>query len=283
MDKALGQIISKLPENIQTVLKDIDVENLQEIRLRTGRKTYLYYTDKINSVDFVPEASDLESTLSYFCASSVYAYGNNIKNGFVTLPGGHRAGIVGRAVYKEEKVANIVNLTGINIRIARECKGCSDCVINKIYKEEKILNTLVISEPNGGKTTLLRDIARHLGEHHKVVIVDERSEIAAVKSSMPQFDVGEHTDVLDGFLKHDGIVLALRSLSPDVIITDEIGTEDDVTAIKNILKGGAKIITSIHAENFCDVKEKKKELISLFDLAIVLQKREVTECINLQE
>ena len=222
-------------------------------------------------------------TLSRFCASSVYAYGNNIKNGFVTLPGGHRAGIVGRAVYKEGKVSNIVDLTGINIRIARECRGCSDCVINGIYKEEKILNTLVISEPNGGKTTLLRDIARHLGEHHKVVIVDERSEIAAVKSGIPQFDVGEHTDVLDGFLKNDGIVLALRSLSPDVIITDEIGTEEDVQAIKSILKGGVKIITSIHAENFCHVKEKKKELISLFDLAIVLQKREVTECISLQE
>ena len=149
MDKALGQIISKLPENIGAVLKDINSENLQEIRLRTGKKIYLYYTDKISCVDFVPDTADVERTLSYFCASSVYAYGNNIKNGFITLSGGHRAGIVGRAVYKEEKVSNIVDLAGINIRIAREYKGCSDYVINKIYKEGKILNTLIISEPNG--------------------------------------------------------------------------------------------------------------------------------------
>lgn len=281
MDKALMQIISKLPKEYMQILKDIDTYNLQEIRFRTGRKIYLNYTDKVVSLNVKLRGIDIENILSAFCANSVYAYCNNIKNGFITLPGGHRAGVSGRAVYKEDKLSNIVDFSGINVRIAREHIGCSDDIINEIYNRKKILNTIVISEPNGGKTTFLRDIARHIGKEHKVAIVDERSEIAATKSGVPQFDVGEHTDVLDGFLKNDGIVRALRALSPEVIITDEIGTDEDLWAIQNILKGGVKIITSIHAESVDDVKKKKSELISLFDLAIVLQKREVKECIRL--
>lgn len=281
MDKALSQITSKIPKEYRQILEDIDTENLQEIRFRTGRKIALYYTDKIIHLNATLKGIDIENILSAFCANSVYAYCNSIRNGFITLPGGHRVGVAGRAVYKEGKLSNIVDFSGINIRLAKEHTGCADGVIDEIYKKERILNTLIISEPNGGKTTLLRDIARHIAKERKVAIIDERSEIAATKGGLAQFDVGEHTDVLDGFSKSDGIVRALRSLSPDVIITDEIGTDEDIKAIQDILKGGVKIIASIHAECLDDVKEKKKELISLFDLAIVLQKREVRECIRL--
>lgn len=281
MDKALEQIISKIPKEYKQIFKNIDADNLQEIRLRTGRKIYLYYTDKIIPLDTTLKGIDIENILSAFCSNSVYAYFNSIRDGFITLAGGHRVGIAGRAVYKEESLSNIVDFSGVNIRIAKEHKGCADSVIDEIYKEGKILNTLIISEPNGGKTTLLRDIARHLGNERKVTIVDERSEIAATKSGIAQFDVGKYTDVLDGFYKNDGIIRALRSLSPDVIITDEIGTNEDRKAIQEILKGGVKIITSIHAVNLDDIKEKKHELISLFDLVIVLQNREVAECIRL--
>ncbi len=281
MDKALKQIISKMPKNFQVILRDINAEGLQEIRFRTNRKVSLYYNDRVVYLDEAVKGIDIENIVSSFCSSSVYAHFGSIVGGFITLPGGHRVGIAGRAVYKDGKLSNIHDFSGLNIRIAREYLGCSDNIIDKILKNGRILNTLVISEPNGGKTTLLRDIARHLGKNYKVVIVDERSEIAAVKSGVSQFDVGENTDVLDGFLKNDGIVRALRSLSPDVIITDEIGTNEDLCAIQNILKGGVKIITSIHAENFDDVKKKKGELISLFDLAVVLNRREVRECIDL--
>ncbi len=281
MDKALEQIISKMPKDFKDVLKDITTESLQEIRFRTGRKICLHYADGAKEINVVPKSVDIERIVSSFCSNSVYAYCNSIRDGFITLAGGHRIGIAGRAIYKEEALSNIVDFSGINIRIAREYAGYADDVIDKIYKEGKILNTLIISEPNGGKTTLLRDIARQLGNVCKVAIVDERSEIAATKSGVAQFEVGRYTDVLDGFSKNDGIERALRCLSPDVIITDEIGTEEDVKAIHNILKGGVKIITSIHAEGLEDVKEKKKELVSLFDFAIILQKREVAECIRL--
>ncbi len=281
MDKALKQIISKMPKDFIPILKEIETKNLQEIRFRTGRKTCLYYSDKIVYANIVPKGIDIESIVSSFCSNSVYAHSNSIREGFVTLMGGHRVGIVGRAVYKEEKLSNIVDFSGINIRIASEHKGCADGIIGEIYKEDKISNTLIISAPNAGKTTMLRDIARMLGNNCKVVIVDERSEIAAVRSGVAQFDVGVHTDVLDGFLKTDGIKRALRCLSPDVIITDEIGTDEDMAAIRSILKGGAKIITSLHADSFHDANKKKKELISLFDLIIVLQNREVRECIRL--
>lgn len=281
MDKASEQIILKMPKEYAAIFKNISTENLQEIRFRTGRNICLYYVDGIKELDAILKGVDIERIVSAFCSNSVYAYCNSIRDGFITLGGGHRVGIVGRAVYKEERLSNIVDFSGINIRIAREHKGCSDGVIDEIYKEGKILNTLIISAPNAGKTTLLRDIARHIGERCKVVIVDERSEIAAQSRGTPQFDVGKHTDVLDGFTKTDGIMRALRSLSPDVIITDEIGTNEDMTAIRSILKGGAKIITSLHAESFEDAMQKKERLISMFDLAIVLQNREVIQCLKL--
>lgn len=281
MDKALGQIISKMPTETAVQFAEIESRNLQEIRFRIGRPTILYYADRVEFLGRNSNHKDIENLITAFCRNSVYAYCANIKEGFLTIPGGHRVGIVGRAVYKEDKLSNITSFSGINIRIAREIRGCAEPYINYISNSGRIFNTLIISAPNGGKTTLLRDIARILGKHHKVTIIDERSEIAAVDFGTPQFDIGVQTDVLDGFLKSDGIRHALRSLSPDVIITDEIGTTEDLYAIQNILKGGCKIITSIHGESFDEIKEKKSELLSLFDMAVVLEKREVKECIKL--
>jgi len=154
-------------------------------------------------------------------------------------------------------------------------------LIKYIKENERILSTIIISPPGGGKTTLLRDIARILGESHKVTIIDERSEIAAQEFGVPQFDVGIQTDVLDGYTKDAGIRHALRSLSPDVIITDEIGTKSDISAIENILKGGCKIITSMHGYSIEEIREKKGEFLSLFEVAVTLERHEVTKCLKL--
>ncbi len=282
MDKALREITSLMLPEMAEIFEKSSSKNLQEIRIRANRPVMLYYNHRIKKkLDTSFTASEIEKLVASFCSNSVYAYTHSIKDGFITLAGGHRVGVVGRALYKDGRLFNITSFSGVNIRIAREHIGCAEKFLPFIYNGEKIKNTLIISPPSGGKTTCLRDIARLLGSRYKVTIVDERSEIAAMNKGEPQFDIGVSTDVLDGFSKTDGIIHALRSLSPDVIITDEIGTADDVVAIKNIIKSGSKIITSIHGENLEEVRRKKEELISLFDVAVVLKQCEVEECINL--
>ncbi len=282
MDKAIREITSLMSESAASIFKDCDTKNLQEIRIRVNRPVMLYYAGHTHSMkEKIFSGAEIEEMVYNFCRNSVYAYSDSIKDGFITVPGGHRVGISGRSVYKEGKLSNITMYSGINIRIAREYIGCAEKLLPFIYKGERIKNTLVIAPPSAGKTTYLRDIARLFGSKYKVTIVDERSEIAAMNRGVPQFDIGMGTDVLDGFLKTDGVTHALRSLSPDVIITDEIGTDEDYCAIKNILKSGAKIITSIHGENFSEIKRKKSEFLTLFDGAVVLDKCEVAECIEL--
>lgn len=282
MDKALMEITSLMNEKTAGIFKKIDGKNLQEIRIRVNRPAMLYYADKCVSMnDRKFYGGEIEEMVCNFCRNSVYAYTDNIRDGFITIAGGHRIGLAGRSVYKEGKLSNVSMYSGINIRIAREYIGCAEKLLPFIYKEEKIKNTLLIAPPSGGKTTYLRDIARLFGSKYKVTVVDERSEIAAMNKGVPQFDIGASTDVLDGFLKADGVLHALRSLSPEVIITDEIGTEEDYFAIKNILKSGVKIVTSIHGESFSEIRRKKSEFLSLFDLAVILNKCEVEECIEL--
>lgn len=295
MDKVMEEIISKLPTEIAEKLSECEFENLQEIRFRAMRPAMLYYSDRKSYLGnsgecdmdsaIVLDIKEIEKIVANFCRNSVYSYFEDIKSGFVTLSGGHRVGIAGRAVKMHDSISNIIEFSSVNIRIARQYKGsCRNC-IDFIKSNERIKNTVIISPPGCGKTTVLRDIARTLGDEYKVSIIDERFEIAAQNRGIPQFDIGKETDVLSGFSKKDGITHALRSLSPDVIICDEIGTKEDVKSIENILKGGCKIITSMHGYSIEEAMKKKKELMSLFEVAVMLKKvdgkPEVEKCINL--
>ena len=295
MDKAMKEIISKLPTEIGEKLSLCEHKNLQEIRFRVMRPAMLYYGDRKSFLGnngesdiksaIILTVTDIEKIVANFCRNSVYAYFEDIKGGFVTLSGGHRVGIAGRAVKTCDTISNITEFSSVNIRIARQYNGsCKNC-IDFIKSDGRIKNTVIISPPGCGKTTILRDIARTLGEEHKVSIIDERFEIAAQNRGVPQFDIGTETDVLSGFSKKDGITHALRSLSPDVIICDEIGTKEDVISIENILKGGCKIITSMHGYSIEEAMKMKKELISLFEVVVMLKKvdgkPEVEKCINL--
>lgn len=297
MDKATSQIISLMPTEIKENLTRCSFSKLQEIRFRAMRPVMLYYSDRISFLTdsgegkaengIVATNEIISKTVANFCRNSVYAHKENIKEGFITLPGGHRVGIGGRAVNSYGCISNITDFSSLNIRIACEYKGCASECISYMVDNGRIDNTVFISPPGGGKTTLLRDTARILSADFKVSIVDERFEIAAEERGVPGFDIGIQTDVVSGFSKSEGITHALRSLSPDVIICDEIGTNEDCIAIENILKGGCKIVTSMHGYSIEEAIKKKTELMALFDVAILLCRDngipEVKKCIKLWE
>lgn len=269
-EKIKHDILLNLPPFFAALLDTADFTDLREIRLRSGRQTALYYGNQtlfIGKAWLQPEISEI---FSYICRNSVYAYMNEIKNGFITICGGHRIGLGGECVTENGEITSIKSISAINIRLAREFKGCAAPIINYIQDKGTINNTILISPPACGKTTMLRDIARMLSHKNKVTLIDERSELSSSFCGAPQFDIGPQTDVLSRAPKKRAINMALRSLSPDVIITDEVGSYEDIDTLKQVLGAGCKIITSIHGYSADSIKVSKGELLSLFDTKIEL-------------
>lgn len=269
-----NEILDRLPTALRSHLDGEELSNLCEIRFRANCPIMLYYgnTFKVCGT-YIVKTYDINAITTAFCDSSVYAHIGEIKHGFITLSGGHRVGISGECIMTGGEITNIGSISGINIRIAREFKNCARELVKYIKKGGILKNTLIIAPPACGKTTMLRDISRSLSRQFKVTVIDERSEIAAVRRGIPQFDVGMQTDVLDRCPKDRGMMMALRSLSPDVIITDEIGARNDFDAICGVINAGCKIITSVHGYDVASVKAAKSELLSLFDMAIVLDRK----------
>lgn len=251
-----------IPERIRGLLYDIPMDKLMEVRIRCGMAVSLVCTDGIYHITqkghitqncenvIVATAKDIRRGMELITHSSVYAFENEIRNGYITLAGGHRVGITGDAVVVGGEISHIRTVQSLNYRFAREVIGAADSVMGKIYDGKYIKNTLIMSPPMCGKTTMLRDVARQLSLlGKKVSIVDERGEIAALAMGVPSFSLGANCDVLSGVDKADGMLLMLRAMSPDVIITDEIGDERDFAAISEIKKRGVSIITSLHGRD----------------------------------
>lgn len=270
---AKEQIMQKLPPAIGGVVKNEDFSTLEEIRLRCGRSLTLCIAGGFKKLAHTVRQCEIDQALQLVSNSSVYAYIEEIKNCFITLEGGHRVGLCGRTVVCGGEVQNIIQISGMNFRIARQVIGAADKIMPHITKNG-IQNTLIISPPQCGKTTIIRDIARMLGAQHKVSVIDERGEIAAMHNGTPQHDVGEMTDVLDLCPKAVGIPLMLRSMSPEVIITDEIAC-CDIDAVKQALSTGVKIIATAHGNNYEHVMKRIKlqPVIEEFGCIITLSRR----------
>lgn len=200
-------------------------------------------------------------TLQLMTRSSLYMVQDQLLQGFITLHGGHRVGISGTAFVEEGDALAIRHMGQFNIRIAREVQGVAATLLPSLVDDQgRILSTLIVSPPGCGKTTLIRDIARQLSwgaggvVRHNVVIVDERSEIAASWQGEPQMDVGPCTDVLNGYPKTSGIMLAIRAMAPDVLITDELGTTNDAEAIIEAMAAGIPVVASIHGDSWENVQ-----------------------------
>ncbi|MDO4453333.1 MAG: stage III sporulation protein AA [Eubacteriales bacterium] len=271
--KALIQIFS---ENIRLIVKKmkIDAESLQEIRMRV-EKPFLILADgeeyfvtekgeltKQEQKGYIVTKQEIMETISYITHYSLYAYEDEVRQGFLTIEGGHRIGIAGKMVMEGNRIKNIKYISFLNIRITHEKKGCADKLLPYIIDQGRICHTLLVSPPRGGKTTILRDLVRQLSNGTKflpgvtVGVVDERSEIGGSYMGVPQNDLGIRTDVLDCCPKAEGMMMLIRSMSPHVIAVDEIGDYEDSRAIEAVMNCGCKVLATVHGSSIEDIQKK---------------------------
>ena len=264
-------ITKKIVESFQ---KEFNViETLQEIRIRVNRPIILKLYKKDLITDYKVNQTEILHILEKICENSIYAYKNQICEGFITIKGGHRIGLTGSCVIENQKVINVKYISSLNFRIAREIIDCSNRIIKEIidYHNKTIFNTIIVSPPGKGKTTILRDLVRQLSSGLDNVLngkncglVDERGEIAACYRGIPQNDVGIRTDVIENVSKNQGIHILIRTMAPEIIACDEIGSKEDIDAIKYALHSGVKGIFTMHGKNVEDIRNNK-EVYSLIE------------------
>lgn len=227
--------------------KYLKTSNLQEIRIKEGKPCILLFGVREVITNYLVKKEDIKYILQKASNYSLYAFEEAIKQGFITIKGGHRIGLAGECVIEDGKIKTIRNIASLNIRISREIIGCSNKIIKHLIEDDRVCNTLIISPPRCGKTTILRDIARAFSNAgRKVAVIDERSEIAACYLGVPQMELGIRTDVLDNCLKSEGMIMAIRSLSPEILICDEIGSLKDIEALIMAFNSGVNIVVTLH-------------------------------------
>lgn len=280
------------PEHISEMLNrsGIDTEGLQEIRMRAGQPLIVLHNDREVIVRngesyYLITQKDIRKTLEALSSYSLYAFEDEIRQGFLTIQGGHRIGVAGKVICENGRISGIRNLSFLNMRFVHERKGCADQILPHLAdRNGRIVHTLLISPPGVGKTTLLRDMIRQISngtddiQGETVGVVDERSELAGSWMGVPQNDIGMRTDVLDCCPKAEGMMMLLRSMSPGVIAVDELGGAGDMEAVQRALYSGCRILATVHSSSFQELKQKPvwKHMAEqeIFERYVILSKGE---------
>lgn len=273
----------------------IDFEQLQEIRLRIQSPLLILYQNKEFYVRedgtlggnrenaYIISKNEIKETMEYISNYSLYAYEEEMKQGFITIQGGHRIGLAGKVIMEKDMIKSMKYISFINVRLSHQMKGCADGILPYMIEENNVKHTLIISPPRCGKTTLLRDMIRQLSngtEYFKGVtvgVVDERSEIGACYMGVPQNELGVRTDILDCCPKAKGMLMLIRTMSPQVIAVDEIGSREDIEAIEYVINCGCKLIATVHGSSIEDIRTKPllRELLQehVFERYIILNNK----------
>lgn len=254
VSRAEGVIPLKTAARLVTVPAGIPPEDILELRLRAGRQAVLVTRPhRLTACSRTLTAKDIEECFSELCRYSVHSYENEIREGFITLDGGHRVGICGTAVVQGGRVVGMREISSLNIRLAHEVKGCAEALYGRLFSGG-LCSVLIGGAPLSGKTTVLRDLARLVGENHTTALIDSRGELAACLNGSPTLDAGLNTDILQGFPEEEGILLALRTLSPEVIICDELSGRE--TAAEQCFQSGVRLIATVHAGSMSEILQK---------------------------
>lgn len=277
------EVFSIFPDTLREMLSElpVDAEHLQEIRIRAGRPVFAICGNREYRSSQPVEGIQVREILAYLGNYSLYAYEDEIRQGFLSLPGGHRVGLAGRTVLERGSVKTITEISSLNIRFAHEIKGCADALFPHLWEGGKLMHTLIVSAPGIGKTTLLRDCIRKIsngGPLHDgmtVGVVDERSEIAGSFRGIPGNDVGIRTDVLDGCPKAEGMMMLIRSMAPQVVAVDEIGSRDDFHALMAAMHCGCVLLATVHGSSMEELRKKPvlREMMELrmFERYVLLE------------
>lgn len=291
------ELIKIFSKNIREILRKVpvDFEQVQEIRLRVHAPLLMVYNNReyyisregrlgtyINEA-YIVTKNELRETMEYMSNYSLYAFEEEMKQGFITIQGGHRIGIAGKTIVDDCGIRTMKFISFINVRMSHQIKGCATEVLPYLYEQGEFLHTLIISPPRCGKTTLLRDLIRQISngnEEHEgitVGVIDERSEIGACYQGVPQNDLGIRTDILDCCPKAKGMMMLIRTMSPRVIAVDEIGSREDLEAMEYVMNCGCKLIATVHGSSIEDIKQKPvlRKLVQerIFERYIILNSK----------
>ncbi|MDQ0256263.1 stage III sporulation protein AA [Evansella vedderi] len=270
LPEKIRKIILKLPEKTINEIEEIRLRVNRPVEVRTHTATFVVPN---SATPFIFIESDSALMLSLLSQHSVYRLEEELKRGYITISGGHRVGLAGRVVMEKGEVKGIRDISSFNIRVARQKYGVAKSYLTQLQQRGNWCHTLIIGPPKSGKTTLLRDIAREISkgvgslkvEAKNVGIIDERSEIAGSVKGIPQHDFGVKVDILDSCPKAEGLMMMIRSMSPEVLVVDEIGRKEDGDAIMEAVHAGVTIFASVHGDCLEDVKARPT-IASLIEL-----------------
>lgn len=288
----ISEILPYMPVNIAELLSKIGSDewfDVEEVRLRCGapltvgiwgESCFVTPAGGITNYEsdaYTVSSEEVQTAFGRVCENSVYAHLEEIRQGFITIRGGHRVGICGKAVCDGKEIKTFREISSLNFRIAHQLIGLADGIIDKIINGENVKSTLLIAPPQMGKTTLLRDIIRQVSDRgFKCGVADDRGELAAMYRGVPCNDIGAQTDVIDGAPKADAVELLLRTMSPKVIASDEIASEADVEALRVAAGTGVKIIATTHGSSVEEALSRKvlQPMFEdkIFDSAILIRR-----------